>query len=59
LKVEAIRELPPVRQLAIKRSSISLGDTTTLRSGITGVKPKQDYAVIGTFAPCARNELAV
>jgi hypothetical protein len=36
-----------------------LGDTTTLRSGITGVKPKQDYAVIGTFAPCARNELAV
>jgi predicted phage terminase large subunit-like protein len=38
---------------------LASGDTTTLRSGITRAKPRQDYTVIGTFALCPRMELAV
>jgi len=38
---------------------LASGDTTTLRSGITRAKPKQDYTVIGTFALCPRMELVV
>lgn len=38
---------------------LASGDTTTLRSGITRTKPKQDYTVIGTFALCPDQELAV
>jgi hypothetical protein len=38
---------------------LAAGDTTTLRSGITRTKPKSDFTVIGNFALCPRNELAV
>jgi predicted phage terminase large subunit-like protein len=38
---------------------LASGDTTTLRSGITRVKARPDYTVVGTFALCPRNELAV
>lgn len=38
---------------------LAAGDTQTLRSGITRTKSKRDFTVIGTFALCPRNELAV
>jgi predicted phage terminase large subunit-like protein len=38
---------------------LASGDTQTLRSGITRAKSKRDFTVVGTFALCPRNELAV
>ena len=38
---------------------LAAGETQTLRSGITRAKAKRDFTVIGTFALCPHNELAV
>jgi len=38
---------------------LAAGDTQTLRSGITRVRPKKDFTAIGIFALCPGTELAV